>query len=41
VLALVLSRIADAEEEELGERFGKAYLDYRMSVPKLFPNVGN
>ncbi|MCZ7382782.1 MAG: isoprenylcysteine carboxylmethyltransferase family protein [Candidatus Methanoperedens sp.] len=39
-LALVLSHIADAEEEELRARFGKAYLDYKKSVPKLFPNVG-
>jgi len=40
VLALVLSHIADAEEEDLKERFGKAYLDYGKSVPKLFPKVG-
>ncbi|MCX9025660.1 MAG: isoprenylcysteine carboxylmethyltransferase family protein [Candidatus Methanoperedens sp.] len=40
VLALVLSHIADAEEGELRERFGKSYLDYRKRVPKLFPNVG-
>jgi protein-S-isoprenylcysteine O-methyltransferase Ste14 len=40
VLALVLSHIADAEEEELRVRFGKVYLDYRKIVPKLFPNVG-
>jgi protein-S-isoprenylcysteine O-methyltransferase Ste14 len=39
VLVLVLSHIADAEEEELRVRFGKDYLDYRRSVPKLFPKV--
>jgi len=40
MLALVLSHIADAEEEELRARFGNAYLDYSKRVPKLFPNVG-
>jgi protein-S-isoprenylcysteine O-methyltransferase Ste14 len=36
-LGLVLSHIADAEEEELRARFGEAYLDYMKKVPKLFP----
>lgn len=40
VLALVLSHIADAEEEELRARFGEAYVEYGKRVPKLFPNVG-
>jgi len=39
ILALVLSHIADAEEEDLRARFGEAYVDYRKRVPKLFPNV--
>ncbi|MCZ7383731.1 MAG: isoprenylcysteine carboxylmethyltransferase family protein [Candidatus Methanoperedens sp.] len=37
VLALVLSHIADAEEEELRERFGEAYVEYAKKVRKLFP----
>jgi len=37
ILAGVLSYIADAEEEELLERFGKEYAVYREKVPKLFP----
>lgn len=40
VLALVLSHIASAEEEELRARFGEAYMEYGKRVPKLFPNVG-
>ncbi len=40
VLALVLSHIADAEEEDLRARFGENYVDYGKKVPKLFPNVG-
>ncbi len=39
VLALVLSHIADAEEEELRARFGKEYGEYAGKVPKLFPRV--
>ncbi len=39
VLALVLSHIADAEEEELKARFGEEYDDYGRKVPKLFPYV--
>ena len=39
VLALVLSHIADAEEEELRARFGEEYVEYGKRVPKLFPNV--
>ncbi len=37
VLALVLSHIADAEEEELRARFGEEYGGYGEKVPKLFP----
>lgn len=40
VLALVLSHIADAEEDELRARFGEEYGEYGKLVPKLFPNVG-
>lgn len=39
VLALVLSRIADAEEEELRERFGEHYVEYAGRVPKLLPRI--
>lgn len=39
MLALVLSRIADAEEEELRERFGEEYVEYAGKVPKLLPRV--
>jgi protein-S-isoprenylcysteine O-methyltransferase Ste14 len=39
VLALVLSHIADAEEEELKERFGRDYIEYGREVSKLFPLV--
>ncbi len=39
ILALVLSHIADAEEEELRERFGNEYTEYINRVPKLFPHV--
>ena len=38
-LALVLSHISNAEEEELRARFGEAYVEYGKRVPKLFPNV--
>ncbi len=37
MLALVLSHIASAEEEELRARFGEAYVEYKKRVPKLFP----
>jgi len=36
VLALVLSHIADAEEEDLRARFGEEYIEYGKRVPKLF-----
>jgi len=39
VLALVLSHIADAEEQELRARFGEAYKEYAGKVPKLIPHV--
>ncbi|MDO9098122.1 MAG: isoprenylcysteine carboxylmethyltransferase family protein [Candidatus Methanoperedens sp.] len=39
VLALVLSHIADAEEEELRARFGEEYGGYGRKVPKLLPHV--
>jgi protein-S-isoprenylcysteine O-methyltransferase Ste14 len=39
VLALVLSHIASAEEEELRARFGNDYVEYAGKVPKLFPHV--
>ncbi len=39
-LALVLSRIADAEEEDLQARFGMEYIEYKKRVPKLFPIKG-
>jgi protein-S-isoprenylcysteine O-methyltransferase Ste14 len=40
VLALVLSRIADAEEEEkLRVRFGVEYVEYAGKVSKLLPRV--
>ncbi len=39
VLALVLSHIADAEEEELRARFGEEYDVYAGKVPKLLPRV--
>ena len=38
-LAVVLSHIADAEEEELRARFGKEYLEYAGKVPKLLPHM--
>lgn len=38
VLALVLSHIADAEEEELRVRFGE-YAEYARKVPKMLPRV--
>ncbi len=39
ILALVLSHIADSEEEDLIARFGKEYIEYQRKVPKLFPRV--
>ncbi|HEY9205390.1 MAG TPA: isoprenylcysteine carboxylmethyltransferase family protein [Candidatus Methanoperedens sp.] len=41
ILALVLSRIADAEEEDLQARFGLEYIEYKKRVPKLFPIKGD
>lgn len=38
-LAVVLSHIADAEEEELEMRFGREYVEYKKKVPKLFPHL--
>ncbi len=38
-LALVLSHIADAEEEELRARFGEEYGEYAGKVPKLLPHL--
>lgn len=40
VLALVLSHIADAEEEELRARFREEYEEYGYKVPKHLPNAG-
>lgn len=37
VLALVLSHIAGAEEEDLVARFGESYIEYKKRVSKLFP----
>ncbi len=39
ILALVLSHIADSEEEDLIARFGKEYIEYQRKVSKLFPRV--
>jgi len=39
LLAVVLSHISDAEENDLIVRFGKDYLEYRKKVSKLFPYV--
>jgi protein-S-isoprenylcysteine O-methyltransferase Ste14 len=39
VLALVLSHIADAEEEDLRARFGQEYIEYGRKAPKLFPGA--
>lgn len=39
LLALVLSHIADAEEEDLRARFGEEYVEYGRKVPKLFPHA--
>lgn len=39
VLALVLSHIADAEEEDLRARFGEGNAEYAERVPKLLPRV--
>ncbi len=38
-LAVVLSHIADAEEEDLRARFGSEYIEYGKKVPKLFPHA--
>lgn len=37
ILALVLSRIAEYEEEDLRTRIGQEYVEYINKVPKLFP----
>ncbi len=37
VLTVVLSRIADYEEEDLKVRIGQEYIEYSKNVPKLFP----
>ncbi len=39
ILALVLSRIAEAEEENLIAKFGKEYEEYKRKVPKLLPHA--
>lgn len=38
-LALVLSHIAGAEEEDLRARFGEEYVAYAGRVPKMLPSV--
>lgn len=38
-LAVVLSHISNAEEDDLIVRFGKDYNDYMKKVPKLFPRI--
>ncbi len=38
ILSIVLSHIADAEEEDLKARFGRDYEEYKRKVPKIFPN---
>ena len=37
ILALILSRIAEYEEEDLREKIGHDYVEYIHKVPKLFP----
>ncbi len=37
ILSLILSRIADYEEEDTRTRIGDEYVDYIKKVPKLFP----
>lgn len=39
LLAVVLSHISDAEENDLIARFGNEYLEYRKKVRKLFPHL--
>ncbi|MFZ3059127.1 MAG: isoprenylcysteine carboxylmethyltransferase family protein [Candidatus Methanoperedens sp.] len=39
ILAVVLSHISDAEEDDLIARFGNEYVEYAKRVPKLFPHV--
>jgi protein-S-isoprenylcysteine O-methyltransferase Ste14 len=39
ILALVLSHIADSEEEDLRARFGQEYVEYQRKVPKIFPRI--
>ena len=39
ILAVVLSHISDAEENDLIIRFGNDYLEYRKKVRKLFPHL--
>lgn len=38
-LTVVLSRIADYEEEDLKVRIGQKYIEYSQNVPKIFPYV--
>ncbi len=37
ILALILSRIAEYEEEDLRARIGEEYEKYKKKVPKLYP----
>ena len=39
ILGLVLSHIADAEEEDLKARFGEQYAEYMKKVSKLIPRI--
>ena len=39
LLAVVLSHISDAEENDLIARFGNDYLEYRKKARKLFPHL--
>ncbi len=39
ILALVLSHIADSEEEDLRARFGQEYVEYQRKVSKIFPRI--
>ncbi len=39
ILGLVLSHIADVEEDDLKARFGEQYAEYMKKVPKLIPYI--